>query len=97
MQIKQLDGGIVELSDAALEELRKVFRGSLITAADDQFEGARKVWNGMIDRRPRLIAQCAGAADVISAVNFARIHGLLVAIRGGGHSWPGHSDAGCAG
>jgi FAD/FMN-containing dehydrogenase len=91
MQIEQLDGGKVEIPDAVLEELRMAFRGSLIAADDDQFDEARKVWNGMIDRRPRLIAQCAGAADVIAAVNFARTHGLLVAVRGGGHSWPGHS------
>ena len=58
---------------------------------DDEFDEARKVWNGMIDRRPGLIARCSGTADVIAAVNFARTHGLLVAVRGGGHSWPGHS------
>ena len=91
MQIEQLDGGKTEIADAAFEELRTAFRGSLIAAGDDKFDEARKVWNGMIDRRPRLIAQCAGAADVIAAVNFARTHGLLVAVRGGGHSWPGHS------
>ena len=91
MQIEQLDGGKTEIADAAFEELRTAFRGSLIAAGDDQFDEARKVWNGIIDRRPRLIAQCAGAADVIAAVNFARTHGLLVAVRGGGHSWPGHS------
>ena len=91
MQIEQLDGGKTEIADAAFEELRTAFRGSLIAAGDDQFDEARKVWNGMIDRRPGLIAQCAGAADVIAAVNFARTHGLLVAVRGGGHSWPGHS------
>ena len=91
MQIEQLDGGKTEIADAAFEELRTAFRGRLIAAGDDQFDEARKVWNGMIDRRPRLIAQCAGAADVIAAINFARTHGLLVAVRGGGHSWPGHS------
>ena len=67
------------------------FVGSLIVPGDAEFNEARKVWNGMIDRRPGLIAQCSGAADVIAAVNFARTHGLLVAVRGGGHSWPGHS------
>jgi len=91
MQIERLDGGKTEIAVAAFEELRTAFRGSLIAAGDDKFDEARKVWNGMIDRRPRLIAQCAGAADVIAAVNFARTHGLLVAVRGGGHSWPGHS------
>ena len=91
MQIEQLDGGKTEIADAAFEELRTAFRGSLIVPGDAEFSEARKVWNGMIDRRPGLIAQCSGAADVIAAVNFARTHGLLVAVRGGGHSWPGHS------
>ena len=91
MQIEHLDGGKTEIADAAFQELRTAFRGSLIVPGDAEFDEARKVWNGMIDRRPGLIAQCSGAADVIAAVNFARTHGLLVAVRGGGHSWPGHS------
>ena len=91
MQIERLDGGKTEIADAAFQDLRTAFRGSLIVPGDDEFDEARKVWNGMIDRRPGLIAQCSGAADVIAAVNFARTHGLFVAVRGGGHSWPGHS------
>ncbi len=91
MQIERLHGGKTEIADAAFQELRTAFRGSLIVPGDDEFDEARKVWNGMIDRRPGLIAQCSGAADVIAAVNFARTHGLFVAVRGGGHSWPGHS------
>jgi FAD/FMN-containing dehydrogenase len=91
MQIEQLDGGKTEIADAAFQELRTAFRGSLIVPGDGEFNEARKLWNGMIDRRPGLIAQCAGTADVIAAINFARTHGLLVAVRGGGHSWPGHS------
>ena len=55
------------------------------------YDAARTVWNGRIDRRPALIARCAGAADVIAAVNFARTNELLVAICGGGHSPPGHA------
>jgi FAD/FMN-containing dehydrogenase len=90
MQIKQLDGGDVQIADAAFQELRTAFRGNLIMPSDHDFEEARKVWNGMIDRRPGLIAQCSGTADVIAAVKFARTHNLLVAVRGGGHSWPGH-------
>ena len=65
------------------------FRGKLIQPGDDSYDEARKLYNGMIDKRPRLIARCVDAADVIAAVNFGREHGLLIAIRGGGHSGPG--------
>jgi len=91
MQIEQLDGGKAEIADAVFQELRTAFRGKLIAPDDKEFEEARHIWNGMINRRPGLIAQCSGAADVIAAVKFAGTHSLLVAVRGGGHSWPGHS------
>jgi FAD/FMN-containing dehydrogenase len=71
--------------------LLSAFRGQLLTAADPGYDAARKVWNGMIDRRPAVIAQCAGAADVVNAVSFARDANLEVAVRGGGHSFPGLS------
>jgi FAD/FMN-containing dehydrogenase len=78
-------------AEVAVDELRGGFRGRLITPADADYDAARKVWNGLIDRRPSLIARCTGVADVIAAVNFASKHDLLVAVRGGGHSFPGHS------
>jgi hypothetical protein len=65
------------------------FRGRLITSADADYDIARAVWNGIIDRRPRLIARCIGAADVVAAVRFARDHDLEIAIRGGGHNVAG--------
>jgi FAD/FMN-containing dehydrogenase len=65
------------------------FRGRLISAGHDDYHMARAVWNGAIDRRPRLIARCVGTADVVAAVRFARDHGLEIAIRGGGHNVAG--------
>jgi FAD/FMN-containing dehydrogenase len=65
------------------------FRGRLISAEDADYDTARALWNGAIDRRPRLIARCAGAADVVAAVRFARDHDLEIAIRGGGHNVAG--------
>jgi FAD/FMN-containing dehydrogenase len=96
MHIKKLDGGTTEIRDTDFQQLRTAFRGKLIAPGDAEFDDARRVWNGMIDRRPALIAQCSGTVDVIAAVNFAGTHRLLVAVRGGGHSFPGHSvcDAG---
>src|SRR5687768_192478 len=65
------------------------FRGRLITAGHTDYDVARAVWNGAIDRRPRLIARCVGTADVVAAVRFARDHNLEIAIRGGGHNVAG--------
>ena len=62
------------------------FRGRLISAAHADYDIARAVWNGAIDRRPRLIARCIGTADVVAAVRFARDRDLEIAIRGGGHN-----------
>jgi FAD/FMN-containing dehydrogenase len=65
------------------------FRGRLIAAEHSDYDSARAVWNGAIDRRPRLIARCIGTADVVAAVRFARDHDLEIAIRGGGHNVAG--------
>src|SRR5207302_1200998 len=58
---------------------------------DEGYDEARKVWNGLADRHPALVAHCSGAKDVIAAVNFARDNDLLVSVRGGGHSAPGYA------
>ena len=78
----------IKLDEAALRELESAFRGELVRPADPAYDEHRKVWNGSIDRSPALIARCAGVADVISAVGFARDAGLEVAVRSGGHSFP---------
>jgi FAD/FMN-containing dehydrogenase len=74
------------LSDATIAAFKSSLRGQLITPGDSQYDEARKVYNGMIDRRPGLIAKCANVADVQTAVNFAREQKLIVSIRGGGHN-----------
>jgi FAD/FMN-containing dehydrogenase len=79
----------IMLKDAAIEKFKTSFRGELIPRGDERYEEARKLYNGMIDKRPLLIARCADAADVISAVQFGRDNDLLTAIRGGGHNGPG--------
>ena len=73
------------------DELRVKFRGMLLLPGEEGYEEARRIWNGAIDRRPTLIARCAGADDVVEAVRFARERHLLVSVRGGGHSIAGHS------
>ena len=77
------------MNDQAIAAFQQALRGRLIQPDDTDYEAARALYNGMIDKRPRLIARCADVADVITAVNFARQQGVLLAIRGGGHNGPG--------
>jgi FAD/FMN-containing dehydrogenase len=85
-----LEGSRTNLNDADIASLRSNVRGELVVAGDARYDEARRVWNGNVDRRPALIVRCMGAADVQQAVNYARSLGLLVSIRGGGHSAPGY-------
>src|SRR3954470_14986447 len=73
----------------SISELKAKLRGRVVEPNDADYDEARKVYNAMIDKKPRLIVECADVADVIYSVNFARQHGLLVAIRGGGHNGGG--------
>ncbi len=77
------------LSEQAITDFRGQFRGAVIQPQDASYADARKVYNAMIDRSPRLIARCADVADVITAVRFAQANGLRVSIRGGGHNAAG--------
>jgi FAD/FMN-containing dehydrogenase len=79
------------IKDEAVAELRTSLRGLLLRPGDNGYETARHVWNGMIDKHPALIARCTGVADVIAAIQFARTHDLLVAVRGGGHNVAGNA------
>jgi hypothetical protein len=84
-------GGATNLNEESLSEFVKLIRGAVLLPSDPDYEAARKVWNGMTDKKPALIVQCQGTADVTASVNFARANDLLVAVRGGGHSIAGHS------
>lgn len=75
--------------NSQVKKFKSMLRGQLLSPADEDYEKARAVYNGMIDKRPALIAQCVDVADVIASVNFARDTGMIVAIRGGGHNGPG--------
>jgi FAD/FMN-containing dehydrogenase len=77
------------MGSTTLRELRDRVTGQVITADSPEYEQARRVHNGMIDRRPHAIVRCANTADVQAAVGYARENGLDLAVRGGGHSVPG--------
>jgi FAD/FMN-containing dehydrogenase len=85
------DGRQVLLPQSIVEDFRAGLRGPLLLPGAAGYDDARKIYNGMFDRRPAMIARCLGAADVVRSVQFARAHGLLVAVRGGGHSLSGQS------
>lgn len=75
----------------ALAAFRDRFRGQLVLPGDPGYDRARAVWNATADGHPAVVARCAGVQDVVAAVRFARDQELLVAVRGGGHSYPGFS------
>ena len=88
-----LDGVEIELERAAVKELGESLTGPVLLSNHPEYDNTRKIWNGMHDRRPALIARCMNSEDVSNAVTFSRERDLLVAVRGGGHSWPGKSVA----
>jgi FAD/FMN-containing dehydrogenase len=87
----KLSGAETTIERAAVRDFRASLKGTLLTPDDADYEAARHIWNGMIDKHPALIARCANTTDVVRAVTFARERELLLAVRGGGHSFPGHS------
>ena len=88
--------GVMMVDDGAIDGLRARVRGRLIRPGDEAYEDRRKIWNGMINKRPALIVECTGTADVAAAVGFARDRGLPISVRGGGHNVAGTAivDAG---
>ncbi len=90
-----LDGRSLTLRASDVDDLRAGLRGELISAGQPEYETARRLWNPAFNKKPALIVRCVGAADVQRAVKFAAAHGLLTAVRGGGHSVSGQS--GCDG
>ena len=82
---------MTSLDEKDIAELSARFSGVVLRSSESGYDDARRVHNGMIDRRPALIARCLGSADVADAVNFARTHGLDLAVRGGGHNVAGRA------
>ena len=91
IEIAGTAGRHVLLTAGAVEQFRTALRGGHLLRDDDGYDAARKIYNAMIDHRPAIIARCAGVADVIDAVNFARSNDLLVSVRGGGHNVSGNA------
>ena len=91
IQIASNKSSDVTIDQETIEALRADLRGSLLLPTDAGYDEARRIWNGMIDRRPAMIVRCAGAADVMAAVRLANAHHLVVAVKGGGHNIAGNA------
>jgi FAD/FMN-containing dehydrogenase len=89
LRVTNTRGTSTVLDVATVQGFKTSLRGELLCPTDEGYDAARRVWNGMIDKRPALIARCAGAADVLQCIRFAREHDLLVSVRGGGHNYAG--------
>ena len=86
-----LEGSSTTIEATAFDEFRSKLRGQSIIQSDPDYDAARVIWNGSTDKHPAIMIKCSGPADVIDAVNFARDHGIVVAVRGGGHNVAGNA------
>src|SRR5262252_4169359 len=91
IQLASLRGGAIALEGDAIAALHQTLRGNVCLAEEPGYDEARTIWNAMIDRHPGAVVRCKGAADIMRAVRFAREHGLLLAVRGGGHNIAGNA------
>ena len=90
MQVVTSRGNAI-LEETAVKGLKEKLRGELLTFDSPGYDNVRAIWNAMIDKRPAIIVRCAGAADVMQAVDFARKNDLLISVRGGGHNIAGNA------
>jgi hypothetical protein len=86
---RTLGGELVALDPAVIDAFANRIAGRVLVESAAEYEQARRVWNGLIDKRPAVIVRCSGVADVLDSLRFARDHNLLVAVRGGGHNVAG--------
>jgi FAD/FMN-containing dehydrogenase len=91
LTVASLAGATISIDDSAVAQFGTAVSGGVLRNGDDGYDEARSIWNAMIDKSPAIIARCLNAKDVIAAVNFARTHGILVSIKGGGHNIAGSS------
>jgi FAD/FMN-containing dehydrogenase len=89
LEVAALTGSKRLIESRLADQFSKHMKGELLRSGDEGFDDARKVWNGMIDKRPALIARCVDTDDVMACVNFARENELLISVRGGGHNYAG--------
>ena len=91
---RTIKNGMIALERKTIDDLRGRLRGTILLPGVPGYNEARSLWNGIVDRRPALIARCTNVTDVIAAVNFGREQNLVIAIKGGGHNVTGNAMCG---
>ena len=91
IRLASLQGGTIALGTETITALQQTLRGSVCLPGEAGYDEARTIWNAMIDRHPGAVVRCKGAGDIMRAVQFAREHGVLLAVRGGGHNIAGNA------
>src|ERR1700730_9260147 len=91
IRLASLQGEAISLGSDIVADFRQTLRGNVCLPQEAGYDEARTIWNAMIDRHPGAVVRCRGAADIVAAVRFAREHGLLLAVRGGGHNIAGNA------
>jgi FAD/FMN-containing dehydrogenase len=91
IRLASLQGEAISLGSDTVADFRQTLRGNVCLPQEAGYDEARTIWNAMIDRHPGAVVRCRGAADIVAAVRFAREHGLLLAVRGGGHNIAGNA------
>ncbi|WP_319481522.1 FAD-binding oxidoreductase [uncultured Draconibacterium sp.] len=92
MEIITKSGNKTNIDQQLIDDFSTSLGGTLVTAPDSNYDEVRQIWNGMHDKKPALIAQCSGVADVVASVNFARVNDILFSVRGGGHNVGGSAS-----
>src|SRR3978361_1294272 len=91
LEIRKANRGSTTVSYSHLASLVRNLAGTLLLPGDAAYDSVRRVWNGMVDKRPAMVVRTAHTGDVATCIRFAREHDLLVSVRGGGHNYAGAS------
>ena len=89
LKVSTLGSNIITISESALKKFVSGLRGEVVLKDHPQYDEVRKIWNGMIDKKPAIIVRCMGVSDIIDCINLASENNLLISVRGGGHNIAG--------
>jgi len=91
LKVATLQGDSTTINESTLEKFRLGLRGEVLLKDHPEYDEVRKIWNGMIDKKPAIIVCCMGVSDIVDCINLARKNNLLISVRGGGHNIAGNA------